>query len=195
MEIAFLFILPAALWTHSWHLMGHYSNDRALGVVGAGVAIALLGLVMTWQGSVIIKGSEAPLAALILAWAVYGALLAAVGIWGFDQRTLGHYGLFLALVSVIFVVYYFLGDAILLDSTEESPTKFPGQGISTISYIMGAYAAILAAVGGLLFLHLAIPMRSIQGLVGRLFLVGAVASVVLGALVILGLSLPSFDQL
>ena len=192
MELAFLFILPAALWAHSWHMIGGFGNQRALGVVGAAVGIALLALVMTWQDSVIITGSGAALSALVLSWAVYGALLAAVGMRGYDQRTLGYYGLFLTLVSVVFVLYYLLGDA-MLSTQDVSPTGFLGSGVGVISYVMGAYAAILAVVGGMLFLHLAIPLRGMRALAGWALFAGALASLTLGALVVLGLSLPAFE--
>ena len=192
MEMAFLFILPAALWAHAWQMLGRYGSPRSLGVVGTGVGIILLALVAMWRDSAIIIGSDNALSALVLAWAVYGGLLAAVAMRGYDQRTLGYYGLFLALVSVVFVLYYFLGDAVL-SSQDASPTGFLGQGLGVISYIMGAYAAILAVLGGLLFLHLAIPIRGLRLVAGWSFLLGAIASLTLAALVVLGLSLPAFE--
>ncbi len=192
MEMAFLFILPAALWAHAWQMLGRYGSPRSLGVVGAGVGIILLALVAMWRDSAIIIGSDNALSALVLAWAMYGGLLAAVAMRGYDQRTLGYYGLFLALVSVVFVLYYFLGDAVL-SSQDASPTGFLGQGLGVISYIMGAYAAILAVLGGLLFLHLAIPIRGLRLVAGWSFLLGAIASLTLAALVVLGLSLPAFE--
>ena len=192
MEMAFLFILPAALWAHAWQMLGRYGSPRSLGVVGAGVGIILLALVALWRDSAIIVGSDNALSALVLTWAIYGGLLAAVAMRGYDQRTLGYYGLFLALISVVFVLYYFLGDAVL-STQDASPTGFLGQGLGVISYIMGAYAAILAVLGGLLFLHLAIPIRALRLVAGWSFLLGAVASLVLATLVLLGMSLPAFE--
>ena len=192
MELAFLFVLPAAFWAHAWHMLGRYSSPRSLGVVGAGVAIILLAIVAMWRDSAIIVGSDNALSALVLAWAVYGALLAAVGMRGYDQRTLGYYGLFVSLVSIVFVLYYFLGDAVL-SNQDVSPTGFLGQGLGVISYIMGAYALVLAILGGLLFLHLAIPVRGMRLVAGWTFLLGAVASLALGLLVVLGFSLPAFE--
>ena len=192
MEMAFLFILPAALWAHAWQMLGRYGSPRSLGVVGAGVGIILLALVALWRDAAIIVGSDNALSALVLTWAIYGGLLAAVAMRGYDQRTLGYYGLFLALVSVVFVLYYFLGDAVL-STQDASPTGFLGQGLGVISYIMGTYAAILAVLGGLLFLHLAVPMRALRLVAGWSFLLGAVASLVLATLVLLGMSLPAFE--
>ena len=192
MEMAFLFILPAALWAHAWQMLGRYGSPRSLGVVGAGVGIILLALVALWRDAAIIVGSDNALSALVLTWAIYGGLLAAIAMRGYDQRTLGYYGLFLALVSVVFVLYYFLGDAVL-STQDASPTGFLGQGLGVISYIMGAYAAILAVLGGLLFLHLAIPIRALRLVAGWSFLLGAVASLALATLVLLGMSLPAFE--
>ena len=192
MEMAFLFILPAALWAHAWQMLGRYGSPRSLGVVGAGVGIILLALVALWRDAAIIVGSDNALSALVLTWAIYGGLLAAVAMRGYDQRTLGYYGLFLALVSVVFVLYYFLGDAVL-STQDASPTGFLGQGVGVISYIMGAYAAILAVLGGLLFLHLAIPMRALRLVTGWSFLLGALVSLGLATLVLLGMSLAAFE--
>ena len=192
MEMAFLFILPAALWAHAWQMLGRYGSPRSLGVVGAGVGIILLALVALWRDAAIIVGSDNALSALVLTWAIYGGLLAAVAMRGYDQRTLGYYGLFLALVSVVFVLYYFLGDAVL-STQDASPTGFLGQGLGVMSYIMGAYAAILAVLGGLLFLHLAIPMRALRLVAGWSFLLGALVSLGLAALVLLGMSLAAFE--
>ncbi len=192
MEMAFLFILPAALWAHAWQMLGRYGSPRSLGVVGAGVGIILLALVALWRDAAIIVGSDNALSALVLTWAIYGGLLAAVAMRGYDQRTLGYYGLFLALVSVVFVLYYFLGDAVL-STQDASPTGFLGQGLGVISYIMGTYAAILAVLGGLLFLHLAIPMRALRLVAGWSFLLGALVSLGLATLVLLGMSLAAFE--
>ena len=192
MEMAFLFVLPAALWAHAWQMLGRYGSPRSLGVVGAGVGVILLALVALWRDSAIIIGSDNALSGLVLAWAVYCALLAAVSMRGYDQRTLGYYGLFLTLVSVVFVLYYFLGDAVL-SSQDASPTGFLGQGLGVISYLMGAFSIVLAILGGLLFLHLAIPIRGLRLVAGWSFLIGAVVSLALAALVVLGLSLPAFE--
>lgn len=192
MEMAFLFILPAALWAHAWQMLGRYGSPRSLGVVGAGVGIILIALVAFWRDSAIIAGSDNALSALVLAWAVYCALLGAVSMRGYDQRTLGYYGLFLLLVSIMFVLYYFLGDAVL-STQDASPTGFLGRGLGVISYVMGAYSIILAVLGGLLFVHLAVPIRGVRLVVGCSFLVGALASLTLAMLVVLGLSLPAFE--
>ncbi len=192
MEMAFLFILPAALWAHSWQMLGRYGSPRSMGVIGGAVAVILLALVALWRDSAIILGSDNALAGFVLAWAIYCALLAGVSMRGYDQKTLGYYGLFLAVISVIVVLYYFLGDAVL-SSQDASPTGFLGRGLGVISYVMGIYAIILAILGGLLFLYLAVPMRGMRLVTGWSFLLGSIASLVLATLVVLGMSLPAFE--
>ncbi len=192
MEMAFLFLLPAALSAHAWQMLGRYGSPRSMGVIGGAVAVMLLALVALWRDSAVIVGSDNALSAFVLAWAIYCALLAAVSMRGYDQKTLGYYGLFLAAISIIFVLYYFLGDAVL-SSQDASPTGFLGQGLGVISYVMGAFAIILAILGGLLFLYLAIPVRGMRLVTGWSFLLGAVVALALATLVVLGLSLPAFE--
>ena len=192
MEMAFLLLLPAALSAHAWQMLGRYGSPRSMGIIGGAVGVMLLALVTLWRDSAIIIGSDNALAGFVLAWAIYCALLAAVSMRGYDQKTLGYYGLFLAVISIIFVLYYFLGDAVL-SSQDASPTGFLGQGLGVISYVMGIFAIILAILGGLLFLYLAIPIRGMRLATGWSFLLGAVVSLVLATLVVLGLSLPAFE--
>ena len=94
MEIVFLILLPAALWAHAWYLLGFYTNPRTLGLIAAGVAIALLAHVVQAPLGMLSTASTAAMSAFILIWAVYALLVAAVGLWGFDERTVGFYSLF-----------------------------------------------------------------------------------------------------
>ena len=192
MEMAFLLLLPAALSAHAWQMLGRYGSPRSMGVIGGAVGIMLIALVALWRDSAVIVGSDNALAGFVLAWAIYCALLAAVSMRGYDQKTLGYYGLFLAVISIIFVLYYFLGDAVL-SSQDASPTGFLGQGLGVISYVMGIFAIILAVLGSLLFLYLAIPIRGMRLVTGWSFLIGAVVALALATLVVLGLSLPAFE--
>ena len=207
MEIIFLFVVSAALWTHAWHLLGFYTNPRALGVVGGSVALTLLGAVLFVGDSIIDKeavevfpfladtnlfiGGAGPLSAFVLAWAVYAALVAGVGLWGFDDRTLGFYSLFLALISLLFVAYYFVGDGLLAGS-DISPTNAEGGTLSMISWVMGVFAVLLSVASLLLFLYLAPPLRAMRKATGWFFLATAVVGAVFGGLVILGLPLDAF---
>lgn len=190
MEIVFLLILPVALWSHAWHMLGFYSSARSLGIMSAAVALALLGLVLFGRdliepGNI---GSEGPLSAFILAWVFYAVLLAAVGLWGFDERTLGFYSLFLGITSLIFVAYYMLGDATLLDEGTSSLDVASGEAVR-ISTLMGIDALILTVLGVLLFFYLGPPFQKMRVATGWVFLVGSIVSVAMGGLAVLGLPL------
>ena len=192
MEIIFLFVLSAALWTHAWHLLGFYTNPRALGVVGGSVALILLGVVLLGRDTVLIPGTEGPLSALILGWALYGALLAAVGLWGFDNRTLGFFSAFLGLISLLFVGYYFLGDGLLLD-TGTSPTGAANGTVSATSYYLGIYSLMLTVSSALLFFHLAPPFHPMRAATGWFFVVTSLLGAIFAGLALLGLPLAAFD--
>ena len=186
MELVFLLILPAALWTHSWHLLGFYNNPRSLGLIGGSVAIALFGLVLFGGDIIVDKGTQGPLSVMILAWVMYSALLAAVGLWGFDERTLGFYSLLLSVLSLVFVAYYFLGDALLLD-TGTSAIGFASGEAGTVSLVMGIYSLVLAVSALVLFFHLAPPFERMRTATGWVFLVASIVGVALGGLSVLGL--------
>ena len=188
MEIVFLLILPVALWAHSWHMLGFYSSARSLGIMGAAVALALLGLVFFGRDLTVNIGSEGPLSAFILAWVFYAVLLAAVGLWGFDERTLGFYSLLLGITSLVFVAYYMLGDAILLDTGTSSLGVESGEAVR-ISTLMGIDALVLTVLGVLLFFYLGPPFQKMRVATGWVFLVGSIVGVALGGLAVLGLPL------
>ena len=92
--IAFIFI-GAAIFTHSWHLLGLYSDTRAFGVVMAGAALALFLSFFVFEphmlgslddNSITRMGELTMLKTLILAWAVYAGIVAAQGVWELEER-------------------------------------------------------------------------------------------------------------
>ena len=191
MEIVFLFIVSAVLWGHSWHMLNLYTNPRTMGLIGAAGAIALLGVVLFGQNLIIIGGTESPLLAFVLMWALYAAILAAVGLWGFDERTLGLYSLFMSVVSLLYVAYYFLGDGLLLDEGT-SPTGVAAATVGAISYLMGIAALALTLLSALLFFYLAPPFVRMRTVTGWFYLVLSVVLAVLAGLVVLGLPVAAF---
>ncbi len=191
MEILFLFVVSAVLWAHSWHMLNLYTDPRTMGFVGAAGAITLLGVVLFGQNLIIIPGTEAPLMAFVLMWALYAAILAAVGLWGFDERTLGFYSLFLAVVSLLYVAYYFLGDGLLLDEGS-SPTGVAAATLGAISYLLGIVAMAFTLLSALLFFYLAPPFQRMRNVTGWFHLVLSISIAVLAGLVILGLPLAAF---
>ena len=196
MDLIFLLVLPALLWVQSWHYLGFYSSPRTLGLIAATVAVVLLAVVL-FQDKLPIPPELYPepaeagkflslatsLSAFILLWAVYSALVAAVYLWGFDARSLGFYGLFVGIVSVLFAVYFFLGGDLLAGE------------INAVSWLLGVVAILLAILGVLLFFYLALlpagqgePSSSaMRASTGWVYLVTSIVVTVLAALLLLGI--------
>ena len=178
MELIFLLVLPAALWAQSWYFLGLYTNPRTLGIIAGTVAITLMGMVI-FGSSTAEVGNTTALYAFVLVWAIYAALVAAVALWGFDERTLGFYALFLWVVSLIYVGYYFLGGEVLAS----------GGTTGLVSAIMGIVALLLTVVAALIFFYLGPPFARMRQAAGWFELVLSIIIAVLGGLVVLGLSL------
>ena len=177
MEIVFLLLLPAALWAHAWYMLGYYTNPKTLGLIAGIVAIALLGLVLFKQDIIIVSGTEGPFTALVLVWAVYAVLIAGVGLWGFEERAVGFYSLFLWVVSLVFVGYYFLGGDLL-----------SGGGAATLSWLLGLVSLVLSVLAAFLFFYLAFPLPRLRMVTGWFFLILSIIVALLGGLLVLGIS-------
>ena len=194
MDLAFLLVLPAALWVQSWYLLGFYANPRTLGMISAAVAVTLLAIVL-FQDNLgkltVLTPSDAlldvaiPLSIFILVWAIYAALMAGVYLWGMDTRSLGFYGLFSFVISALFAVYFFVGGE-LLDSGD----------INHVSWLLGVVAILLAVMSLLLFFYLALvprgqvepPSSGMRTATGWVYLTFSSAVAVLGGLLLLGLN-------
>ena len=197
MDLAFLLILPGLLWVQAWNFLGFYSNFRALGVTAGGVAIALFGVVLFQDN--LPMGIDAPeglggagfvepaaaLSVFILVWAVYAALVSGVYLWGLEARSLGFYSLFLAIISAIYAVYFFVGDRIL-DNGD----------IVQFTWLLGAVAILIGILAALQFFYLALrpagqgePSSSVmRTTTGWFYLVFSIAVAVLGGLFLLGIN-------
>ncbi len=192
MEIAFMFALSALFWTHSWQMLNVYTNPRALGIVAAAVAVLLLGLVFFGQGLIMIPEISGPFTAYVLVWIGYAAVVAALSLWGYDDRTLGFYSLFVAVISLLYVVYFFLGDGLLLDAGTTSATGLGAQETGPISWILGIVSVTFTLLMTLMFFYLAPPFMRMRTVTGWFYLVLSVVVLVLAGLVVLGLPLASF---
>ena len=195
MDLVFLFMLPAALWVQSWCLLGFCTNPRTLGMVSAGVAIILLGVVLFQDKLPLAVEVPADLgefiqpttaiSGFILVWAVYAVLVAGVYLWGLETHSLGFYSLFLWVISILYAVYFFIGDRVL-DNGE----------VIGFSWLLGVVAILLAALSALLFFYLALlptgrgepPSSAMRTVTGWFYLVFSAAITVLGGLLLLGLN-------
>ena len=193
MDVAFLLIVPGLLWVQSWYLLGLLPNPRSLGIVAVGVAIALFAVlvfqdqlttVVTTPAGGLIEVTT-PISVLVLVWTVYAVAVAGVYLWGFEPRALGHYGLFLCVVSGLLSVYFFVGGELLENGD-----------IKHVSWLLGSAAGTLTFLAGMLFAYMAFTpyglgeSRSslLRKMTGWAYLAGSIAVAALGGLLLLGLN-------
>ena len=153
MEALAAVTLGIVLFMHAWQLFG-LSHLKTTGMVGAIGAIILTSLV-AWQPVAGITGvGPAALSTSIVIWAIYAALVAAVGLWGFDARGLGLFSIFGVAMMVGQIIYC----------------------ATTVYTLTGIICGIIQAVAfAFLFCYLAIPMEGLRrGTAWVLIVVGVI---------------------
>tara|TARA_B100001750_G_scaffold240497_1_gene250355 strand:+ start:6975 stop:7514 length:540 start_codon:yes stop_codon:yes gene_type:complete len=110
-EGIFFLILGGALFAHSWHLLGMYSDGRTMGIILGGLGILTLYtttmdplVVESVAKHALIVGSA--MKALMFVWAIYMLIIAAHGIFDFDERPIGFYSSFLAVVTFALLLLF-----------------------------------------------------------------------------------------
>ena len=184
MELVFLMILPATLWAQSWYFLDLYNNTKTLGIMAATAAVVLGGLVIFSGGgftSLVAGPPEvadvgAVMSTFIALWAIYLAMMAGVYLGGFDERALGFYSIFLAVVSIIYAVYFIAGGELLGGSQVGYLVHWP----------MAIVSTLLAVFALLVFFYLATPYPRLRYFIGWFTLILSILSVLMGALIILG---------
>jgi len=164
MEPFIFIIIGAVLFVHGWNLI-RVVDLRTVGFLAAAASIGLAALVLLQKTVTVTDASNEVVTALAVLLALYAAVLAAVGLWDFDVRTLGLYAIFLAAAMVGYAVFFFgiVGD------------------ISPSSTLSGIVALVLAIVFGLLFIAYVPPLRrTYQTVVGYFFLIGAAVVAIVG---------------
>jgi hypothetical protein len=152
------FILIAVIiFMFGWNQIGA-TDGKTTGVI-AGAASLLMAAAVVFQGATVFGTADlAPVGALLLLWAIYGAIVAGLGIAGIGGRALGLYDLFLSVAMVAFAAW------------------FLSAGIFT-----GVVVTIAVAIPFFLqFIEYVVPVRGLQGLTGFLLLAAAVISFVAG---------------
>ncbi|MBC7234489.1 MAG: hypothetical protein H5T69_01515, partial [Chloroflexi bacterium] len=104
MEAVAALVLGVVVFMQAWQLFG-LSESKTTGIVGAAGAIALTALVGWKPLPLLTKVAPGALAASMLIWAIYAALVAAVGLWGFDPKGLGLYSIYAAVVMIGQIIY------------------------------------------------------------------------------------------
>ena len=100
----------------------------------------------------------------IAVWAAYAALVAAVGLWGFDTRGLGLYSIFAAALMIGQIVYCTV----------------------TVYALAGLICGIVQAVAfAVLFCHLAIPIAGLRRGTAWVLIVVGVVHALLGGMMLM----------
>lgn len=121
MEGIFLVLVGGALFAQSWYILGLYSEGRTMGVFVGGLGLASL-IAITLSPMLLqdtntkgvalnadfVVAATMVMKSLIVLWAVYAVGVAAHGILDFDERPIGFYCAFLAVVTFASFLFFAL---------------------------------------------------------------------------------------
>ena len=173
MEGIFFVLIGAALFSHSWGLLGLYHENRMLGTYVAGLGLVAL-ITLTLAPTLLVGGRPGSdsivetnvMKGLIILWAGYGVGVGAQGLWEFDDRAIGFYSAFLAIGSLVALLYF----AIELEGVY-------GDGVWLS---MSGAALVLTVLAAMLFFYAAIPFIALRKVAGWFILIGSIAVAGLG---------------
>lgn len=156
-------LIAVIVFMFGWYLIG--VTDAKTTSVITGTAALLMGAAVVFQGATIFgAAATAPIGALLLLWAIYGVLLAAIGFSNVGGRGLALYALLLSLAMLAFSVWFF-----------------------TNGLVAGTIVTLAVAIPFFLqFIEEIVPVRALAGLVGFLMLIAGVVSAAAGLAVYLG---------
>jgi hypothetical protein len=164
MEAVASLALGVVVFMQAWQFFG-LSESKTTGIVGAAGAIALVALVAFKPLPMLTGVSAAAFSASALIWAVYAALVAAVGLWGFAPRGLGLYSAYAAVVMIGQIIYC----------------------IAAQFTLVGLLCGIVQLVAfTILFFYLAIPFHVLKKATAWVLVVAGPIHGILGALVLMG---------
>ena len=146
-------LLAVIVFMLGWQLIG--VTDAKTTSIIAGTAALLMGASVVFQGATVFGAtSTAPIGALLLLWAIYGALIAAMGIYNVGGRALGLYALLLSLAMLAFAGWFF-----------------------TNGLTAGVLVTLVVAVPFFLqFIEEIVPVKAMRGLVGYAMLIAGAVS-------------------
>ena len=188
MEGIFFILIGAALFTQSWYTLGLYSEGRTMGVLVGGLGLLALGtfaLGGTMDATLLVvndgDGGKADAAkvltemtvlkALMMVWVVYTFGVAAHGLWEFEDRAIGFYSGFVAVVSLIVFLFFAI----------ELRTVYT----DAVWLLMAAAPAMLTLLAAISFFYLAFQWMVLRLVTGWFMLLGSGAVIGIG-LVMLG---------
>jgi hypothetical protein len=179
MEGLFFILVGAALFTQSWQLLGLYSEGRTMGVFVGGLGLLMLGTFMLGSavepmlltstgktaggvvkevGAADVNASVAVLTSLVVVWAVYAVGVGAQGLWDLEERSIGFYSAFLAVVSLAGFAY-FAGE---LESRYGEDVMLATSGATIV----------LSVLAGMMFFYLAFGFNVLRLVSGWFLLIG-----------------------
>ena len=181
MEAVVLLLIGAVLFSHSWYLLGLFTEGRGMGVIAMALGLGLLGVAVGVFEPLsmpdLVGGTANPAIVTVqtyaLLWAGYTFAVAAHGVWDFDERPIGFYSLFLVVATLVYIIGLAAGGL----GKENLPSDV-GIGIAAGSL------AILTILMSAVFVYLAVPIRSLRLVAGWFMLVGSAVVSLAGFLVL-----------
>ena len=187
MEGIFFILIGAALFTQSWYTLGLYSEGRTMGVLVGGLGLLALGtfaLGGTMDATLLVvndgDGGKADAAkaltemtvlkALMMVWVVYTFGVAAHGLWEFEDRAIGFYSGFVAVVSLIVFLFFAI----------ELRTIYS----DAVWLLMAAAPAVLTLLAAISFFYLAFQWMVLRLVTGWFMLLGSGAVIGIGLVMI-----------
>ena len=146
-------LIAVIVFMFGWYLIG-VTDAKTTGVI-TGAAALLMGASVVFQGATVFgAAATAPIGALLLLWAIYGALVSGVGLLGTGGRAVARYALLRALAMLACAAWFF-----------------------THALLAGTSVTIAVAIPVFLqFIEEIVPIRAMAGLVGFLMLIAGVVS-------------------
>jgi len=180
MEGLALTLIGAAIFSHSWYLMGLYSDGRTVGVLMAALGAGML-ITLTLEPQLLgLQGADdsqklgeiTMMKTLIVMWAVYAGVVAAQGWADLEERAVGFYASVLAAGSLIALIYFV---SQLWEHNDLAGIEAMG-----VTASFTAVSGILTVIGTMLFFNMAIPFFGLRVVAGWFSLVGSIAIAAVG---------------
>ena len=111
-------------------------------------------------------GEVPVLKTILVAWAVYAAVVAAQGIWDLEERAIGFFSVPLTVVSLVALLFFV---QIWVDG-----------GSDAVMVSLLTSTAMLSIVGALLFFYMAIPFPSLRSVAGWAMLIQSIVLAAFG---------------
>lgn len=156
-------LIAVIVFMFGWNQIGT-TDAKTTGVI-TGAAAALMAAAVVFQGATVFgTAATAPIGALLLLWAIYGALVAGMGLTDSGGRAVGFYSLFLSIAMIAFAIWFLVNGP-----------------------IAGVIVTVAVAIPFFLqFLEYVVPYRSLAPIAGYLMLIAGVIGFASGIGLFLG---------